>query len=275
MEEIKQTINTSKRALTNRITSLKRYMVENRKVEQITSKVSELKVSFDNYETLIENYFKLLRDAEDENLDDYEQKFDEILNSYISVLEMANSYTSVKQLNDPPIKQELNISSLAYLPKVEIEIFTGEPTKYHTFKAIFCEAVERHCVDGGVRLTRILQYTDGIAKQAIRACAIIGGQTGYDKAWEILEKRFGNKHIITESLISQLKGGKYAHTKQEIQALADDLNSSVVILTEMNRLSEINTQSTLINIVDKLPRYIQNRWGKEALIYKKNQQYVS
>ena len=74
------------------------------------------------------------------------------------------------------------VHNLAYLPKDEIDVFSGDPTKYHSFIAIFEQSVEKYSPNGGARLTRLLQYTDGIAKRAIQSCAIVGGEEGYEKA---------------------------------------------------------------------------------------------
>ncbi len=45
------------------------------------------------------------------------------------------------------------------LPNLEIEPFSGDPLKYHSFVAIFSETVEKHCDEDGARLMRLLQYT--------------------------------------------------------------------------------------------------------------------
>ena len=103
----------------------------------------------------------------------------------------------------PPISQ-LDLLKLIEVPKVEIDVFSGDPLHYQTFMAIFREAVDGKISDGQTKLTRLLQYTEGAAKAAIRNCALIGGERGYRQAQEVLKQRFGNPHLISQSIITSL-----------------------------------------------------------------------
>ena len=62
------------------------------------------------------------------------------------------------------------------LPKVELETYNGDPMQYLTFIAAFEENVDKVIRDSQIKLTRLLQYTTGDAKSAIRTCALIGGR---------------------------------------------------------------------------------------------------
>ncbi|KAG1683761.1 hypothetical protein GQR58_009764 [Nymphon striatum] len=86
----------------------------------------------------------------------------------------------------------------------------------------------------------------------------------------ILQNRFGNKHLIAELLISNLKAGKLASKKEKIQSLAHDLDSCVTILSQLNLSHEINTSCTILSITSRLPRYMQTKWRSEALNHKRD-----
>ena len=60
------------------------------------------------------------------------------------------------------------------------------------------------CSDGDLKLMRLMQYTAGPAKQAIRGGQLIGGDKGYDQAKKVLEGRFGNAHLVAERVIKNL-----------------------------------------------------------------------
>ena len=75
------------------------------------------------------------------------------------------------------------------VPKVEIDKFSGDPLEYQTFLAIFDETIDSRIDDPQIKLTRLLQYTTGSAKAAIRDCALVGGSDGYTQAREILRNR--------------------------------------------------------------------------------------
>ena len=53
---------------------------------------------------------------------------------------------------------------------------------YHMFIRSFKTNVENLCSCFDSRLTRLLQYTAGEAKDAIRSAAYIGGKKGYEQA---------------------------------------------------------------------------------------------
>ena len=119
------------------------------------------------------------------------------------------------------------------LPKVEIEKFEGDPLKYHSFMACFNENVDKVVTDDTVKLTRLLQYTAGDAKDAIRMCSIIGS-SGYSKAKQILYERYGNEHLISQRLIQSLVKGKDVQSPQELTSLADSLRNTFEIMKSMN-----------------------------------------
>ena len=78
-------------------------------------------------------------------------------------------------------------------------------------------------MDGQIKLTRLLQYTCGSAKAAIRNCAVIGGESGYNQARDILHNRYGNVHLVSQKIVTELKTGKRVMKPQDLQQLADEL----------------------------------------------------
>ena len=72
-----------------------------------------------------------------------------------------------------------DLVNLLSIPKVVIDKFEGDPLEYQTFIATFDELVHSKTSDNQIKLTRLLQYTAGPAKQAIKYCALVGGVDGY------------------------------------------------------------------------------------------------
>lgn len=68
--------------------------------------------------------------------------------------------------------------SLLNMPKVELQTFNGDPLQYHQFIKAFEQNVGCICSDSDLKLSRLMQYTDGPAKEAIRGCQLIGGDRG-------------------------------------------------------------------------------------------------
>ena len=77
---------------------------------------------------------------------------------------------------------ESEMLNLLCLPKVELEVFTGDPLKFHALM----KSVQVNSHDPDSKLAQLLQYTLQEAHQAICGASIIGGQEGYDYALKTL-----------------------------------------------------------------------------------------
>ena len=55
-------------------------------------------------------------------------------------------------------------------PEVDIDTFSGNPLEYHYFMEVFKEVVEKKIEDSRGRLTRLIKYTAGEAKDLIKHC---------------------------------------------------------------------------------------------------------
>ena len=102
--------------------------------------------------------------------------------------------------------------------------------------AIFDEVVHTKVMDGQVKLTRSLQYTTGPAKMAIKKCSLIGGDAGYIQARDILKNRYGNSHLVSQMIITDLKNGKRITKANELQQLADELSTALTALGQVCRI---------------------------------------
>lgn len=271
MDEAKGNRQLKKRNITTRINTIRRYVAEECDIKVLQEKKDQLKTAFIEFEEAHEAYELCLKEEKD--LNESEVYYTEVQNNYIKCLETANEYghkvkSDIKVSEESPAKQSDSQSlqlAAVNLPKLEIESFNGDPMKYHSFISTFEETVERYCDDGGARLTRLLQFTEGQARKAISACAVIGGSEGYAEARRILLERFGHDHIVSETMTSRLRSKKPAHNRRDIQELADDVMSCFLTLRQTGRLQEIDTQNTIMDIVDRLPKYVQNRWRNEAV----------
>ena len=79
---------------------------------------------------------------------------------------------------------------------VEIDTFDGNPLNYFYFMALFKEAVEKKVDDPKGRLTRLIKFTSVEAKELIQHCIQLPDLIGYKKAKSLMERRYGNPHII-------------------------------------------------------------------------------
>ncbi|KAJ8041442.1 hypothetical protein HOLleu_12255 [Holothuria leucospilota] len=115
-----------------------------------------------------------------------------------------------------------------------------------------------------------MQYTAGLAKDAIRGCSLIGGDKGYQQARSILETRFGNPHLVTEHIIHELRQRRQVRSPVDIQSLADGASNALLVLSNLGMLHELNSQSAILDIVGRLDTSFGDRWKKLALKTKKS-----
>ena len=165
-----------------------------------------------------------------------------------------------------------NVMNLLTVPKIGIDKFDGNPIEYQNFMSIFDEMVGT--VDDQVKLTRLLYYTTGPAKLAIKNCALVGGSAGYKEAREILSSRFGDSQLIAESLVNELKCGKPLRKPRDLQQMADELKMALRSLDDLGKLSEIDNQKSVKEILQRCPQYIRNQWSKKAVREQLREQMV-
>ena len=52
-------------------------------------------------------------------------------------------------------------------PEIEIDVFDGNPMEFHYFMAVFREVVEKRVDDEWGKLTHLIKYTKGDAKNMV------------------------------------------------------------------------------------------------------------
>ena len=131
---------------------------------------------------------------------------------------------------------------------------------------MFNDSVDSQPIKDRMKLTRLLQYTSGAAKSAIHNCALIkDGTEAYTKAKDILKKRFGTDHLIIQKVIQDLKSGKPVVKAADMQKLADDPSIAASVLQDLNMMSEVGGQQSLLEIVERCPAYVVNKWKQKGL----------
>ncbi|PIK45352.1 hypothetical protein BSL78_17773 [Apostichopus japonicus] len=195
MEDLKTVRTSAKRAATMQISRVRQYIAEGNK--DINDHVILLKDLFKVFTLAHEKYHETLTVEKD--VDESDDYFCEKQKDYISALNLVkdalNSAVEDQPLKDNP-KADLfrkEFLHLLNLPKVELQIFHGDPLHYHQFIRAFEANIDKICEDNDSKLSRLMQYTSGSAKEAIRSCQLVGGSSGYAKARSILENRFGSR----------------------------------------------------------------------------------
>lgn len=272
MSEEKKNRSALKAKITRTINNIKRYIAEEDE-DEVEENSKLLKAKFKEFEAAHETYNGTLASADE--TDESDLYFYSVQDDYIAALKLAkkwlNGDDSTPTTNQTSGAQALNqsdVMSLINLPKIELEVFDGDPMQYHSFMTMFDELVDGVAADDRWKLTRLIQYTSGKAKEAIRYCTLIAGGKGYQQAREVLHNRFGNMHLVTEKIIRRLRSGKQVRGPEELRQLSDELSCSYMTLSQMKNLQEMESQSFIVDIVTRLQPYLQIAWKKKALEFK-------
>lgn len=271
MSEEEKRRRSKKAAVTRIINKIKRYVAEEDKSE-VKANTDVLIAKFKEFEVTHEHYNASLEaDEEVEASDTY---FYSVQDEYIATLNLAKDWlrgeadvtqNSSKVNSSLSSANQSDIMSAINLPKIELETFDGDPMKYHSFMMMFDEVVDSSITDDRLKMTRLMQYTGGKAKEAIRYCTLVEDGKGYSQAREVLQKRFGNAHLVTEHIMRGLRQGKPVRSPEELQQLSDDLSCGHTTLEQMGHLQEMESQACIIDIVSRLQPYLQIKWKKKAL----------
>ena len=93
-------------------------------------------------------------------------------------------------------------------PEFDIDTFSGDHLEYHYFMEVFKEVVEKRIEDPRGRLTRLINYTTGEAKDLIKHCIQQPSAEGYENAMELLENRYGDPLKILAIYRREIKNGQ-------------------------------------------------------------------
>ena len=256
-------------AFTRLRSSLNRYIAL-KDVPNVKLYTDKLKVAFAVYEEAHESVIESLKDDQ-AACDRQGELFVQMEEHFVESLGSARSC-----IGEETTSTTNTVAQLLNMPKVEIKSFDGTPTSYLSFIAVFDEMVGNVNIGGQAKLTRLLQYTTGTARDAIDCCALIGGDPGYNEARRILGERFGDPYIITTALIEKLKQHTEARTPSALRTLADELNSAKIVLKSLNMYSELDNQHHIKEVGARLSSHLWYAWRDRVFnIKRKNKRYAT
>ena len=110
---------------------------------------------------------------------------------------------------------------------------------------------------------KLIHLFDCMKKQSrddIHKCMIIGGTECYKRALDLLGNTYGNKHVITDTITSELCSTKSVHAPSDIRSLSDEAANAVLILYTTALYPEIDTQRTISTVVQRFAVHFRTRW---------------
>ena len=148
---------------------------------------------------------------------------------------------------------------LCQLPKqqaaqdVEIDTFDGNPLNYFYFMELFKEAVEKKVDDPKGRLTRLIRFTSGEAKELIQPCIQLPYLVRYKQTISLMERHSGNPLKIVAAYRREIK--KWPLIKPGDSAALKKLYRLLIkcqSITADITWNVLNTPDTLCSLIAKL-----------------------
>lgn len=132
------------------------------------------------------------------------------------------------------------------LPKIDIEKFCGEKTDWPRFWCQFTENIDgRADLAATNKLSYLHSYLTPKVKSAIAGLPY--SEAGYEKAKQVLEKRYGNKEEIVAAFVKQITELPRITTSspRKVEEFYEKLNVAVNALTTIEKIDSVAGQAAL------------------------------
>ena len=204
----------------------------------------------------------------EEGIAPQEKQSDQINQNEIKYVK-SKSTDAVERINheDQVIDVMKRLIDLHAAPDIEIDIFSGDPLEYRYFRTTFREVVETKVHDARGRLTRLLKFTSGDAKELIKNCIYEDKNTCFDAAIALLDKEYGNQHIIVNKYLHELRHWPTVklNDEKEYKKFSRFLRSGTIFQRD-GKLKELNSESIIRSfILSKMDRTVQERWLRKVV----------
>ena len=106
----------------------------------------------------------------------------------------------------------------------------------------------------------------GSAKEAINGLFLQSSSEAYERAWNILDERFGHPFIVTNAYRDKLRKWPKIGMKdhQGVRRFADFLTSVETAMQVIENLNVLNDYMENQKLLTKLPDWLISRWNREA-----------
>ncbi|KAJ8351224.1 hypothetical protein SKAU_G00227000 [Synaphobranchus kaupii] len=152
------------------------------------------------------------------------------------------------------------------IPIPEPSVFSGDPLKYNDWKLSFETLIGQKNIRDKEKIYYLRRYVNGEALKAIDGYFLLGTDSAYVAAWELLEERYGNPFTIAQSYRDKLHawpkmGPKDSH---ELRRFSDFLRSCEAAMNHIKALEILNDCNENRKILSKLPDWLTVSWNRKA-----------
>ena len=161
-------------------------------------------------------------------------------------------------LNPPPTPSAAPTShnSRPKLPKLELQHFSGDPTKWYSFWELYDAAIHSNGELSDVeKFTYLRTLLEKSAHEAIAGLALTG--ENYKEAVEILEARYGNKQLIINKhmdILLDVQAVQSIHDVVALRKFYDKVESQMRSLKALGRTTESYGSLLIPVLMKRLPQ---------------------
>ncbi|XP_042244222.1 uncharacterized protein LOC121880779 isoform X1 [Thunnus maccoyii] len=158
------------------------------------------------------------------------------------------------------------------IPVPEPSVFTGDSLKYNDWKLSFETLIDQKNIQDKEKIYYLRRYVSGQAKKALDGYFLLGTESAYVAAWEILEERYGNPFTIAKSYRDKLQAWPRMGSKDsfELREFVDFLRSCEAAMVHIKSLEILNDCNENRKILSKLPDWLTARWNRKVIEVQEN-----
>ena len=166
------------------------------------------------------------------------------------------------------IAKLLEIQDQNRLPLPEPGVFSGDRLKYTMWIKAFETLIESRAIRPRERLHFLGKYVSGEAKEVVNGFMLLDGEDAYQKAKEMLAKRFGDPFTIATAFRKKLDEWKQIVPNDAIglRKYTDFLVQCATAMKKVSGLNVLNDIQENHKMVAKLPKWLSTRWAR--VVYK-------
>lgn len=157
--------------------------------------------------------------------------------------------------------------SASRLPIPEPVVFIGDPLRFKDWKMSFHTLIDRKAIQVNEKIYYLRKYVGGPAKTAIESYFLLGTESAYHAAWEILEERYGSPFVIAKAFRDKLDSWPKIGPKDscELREFADFLRSCEAATPQIKSLEILSDCNENQKIISRLPDWLTSRWNRRVV----------
>lgn len=174
---------------------------------------------------------------------------------------------SLNQSSAELIKVLADALSANRIPVPEPSIFNGDPLKYSDWKLSFQTLIDQKNIQDKEKIYCLRKYVSGQAKNAIDGYFLLGTESAYAAAWEILEERYGNPFTVAKAYRDKLQTWAKIGPKDSfgLREFVDFLRSCEAAMVHIKALEILNDCNENRQLLTKLPDWLTASWNRKVM----------